>query len=177
MNWDNYFYNICEAVSSNSKCLSRKLGAVITNEKYIVSTGYNGPPRGCPHCNEEAYRSYIFGVASNDISNLHSVEDTNSKTCPRKVMGFISGNGLQYCPASHAERNAIYTAARLGTSIEGCILYLNWITPCVECCKAIINSGIKEVVVTSLDNYEHSGIKGIDLLKYAGIKIRAYNFD
>jgi len=64
MNWDTYFYNLCNAVSKNSKCLSRNLGAVITRDKYIISTGYNGPPSGGSHCSDPKYREWLFHKAN-----------------------------------------------------------------------------------------------------------------
>ena len=53
--------------------------------------------------------------------------------------------GAKYLWSSHAERNAIYNAARIGVSVKGCVMYVPWY-PCVECAKAIIQSGICEVV-------------------------------
>jgi len=50
MNWDEYFLGVCKTIASNSKCLSRKIGAIIVRDKSIISTGYNGPPRGVPPC-------------------------------------------------------------------------------------------------------------------------------
>jgi|2_EtaG_2_1085320.scaffolds.fasta_scaffold27837_1 dCMP deaminase len=184
MNWDTYFYNLCNAVSKNSKCLSRNLGAVITRDKYIISTGYNGPPSGGSHCSDPKYREWLFhkanaeGIAPLSMKwNRMSYESIlTDNQCPRIHMGYKSGEGLKYCQAAHAERNAIYTAARLGHSVEGSTIYLNWIIPCFECCKAIINSGITEVVVTELKDYEQIGIIGRNLLEEANIKLREYNF-
>jgi len=53
MTWDEYFYNICRDVGANSKCLSKKIGALIIKNNYIISTGYNGPPVGCMHCDNK----------------------------------------------------------------------------------------------------------------------------
>lgn len=168
---EQYLLNICNLLANNSKCLSRKIGAVITNkEGYIISTGYNGPPIKCQHCDDIEYRTALFELAN--MRNL--IKDNDINYCPRSIMGFKSGKGLQYCAASHAERNAIYTAAKLGHSVNYCKLYLNWIIPCFECCKAIINSGISEVIVTNLDNYEKEGLTGKLLLTNAGVTIREY---
>jgi dCMP deaminase len=177
MNWDTYYYNICNSIASNSKCFSRMLGAVIVRNKYIISTGYNGPPSGCVHCDDPEYRLYLLNLKKQDVSyspqtHLYDKEEK----CPRREMGFTSGTGLEYCQASHAERNAIYAAARLGHSVDGGAMYLNWIIPCFECCKGIINSGIKEVIVTGLKDYEQNGITGRKLLEEANIKLREYNF-
>jgi len=53
--WDLYFHSICIAVASKSPCLSRKIGAILVRDHSIVSTGYNGPPRGVPHCGHERF--------------------------------------------------------------------------------------------------------------------------
>lgn len=172
--WDQYFYDICMAVSKRSKCLSRKLGSVITKNNYIVSTGYNGPPSGCVHCDDIDYAEYLWILKYGKPPQVRSKKEGK---CPRQVMGFTSGEGLIYCKSSHAERNAIYTAAKLGNSVDGCSLYLNGVIPCFECCKAIINSGIKEVIVTKLEDYEHFGITGRKLLEEANIKLRILNKD
>ena len=50
--WDEYFFEMCKTVASNSKCLSRKIGAIIVKDKTIISTGYNGPPRNVRSCDE-----------------------------------------------------------------------------------------------------------------------------
>ena len=52
LQWDLYYLRIAKTVSENSKCLSRKIGAVLVKDNSIISTGYNGPPRGVKHCNE-----------------------------------------------------------------------------------------------------------------------------
>lgn len=54
----------------------------------------------------------------------------------------------KYVWTEHAERNAIYSAAELGVSVRGCTLYCNYL-PCVDCARAIIQSGIKEVIYQS----------------------------
>jgi dCMP deaminase len=127
-NWDQYFLNICQAVAENSKCLSRKLGAVLVRHNSIVATGYNGPARGVAHCTD---------------------------TCPRRKAGYPSGEGLHLCPATHAEANCIANAARLGVCTEGCTLYLNWLTPCKDCLSLLINAGIDEIVTSSTGTYDY----------------------
>lgn len=54
--------------------------------------------------------------------------------------------GEKYYWIEHAERNAIYNAARRGTSLKGCKLYVSW-TPCMDCARAIIQTGISEVII------------------------------
>jgi len=50
LTWDEYFFLICQSTALKSTCLSRKIGAILVKDKSIISTGYNGPPRGIPHC-------------------------------------------------------------------------------------------------------------------------------
>lgn len=51
----------------------------------------------------------------------------------------------KYSWTEHAERNAIYNAARIGVPLEGCRMYLPWF-PCMDCARAIVQSGLKELV-------------------------------
>jgi dCMP deaminase len=62
-------------------------------------------------------------------------------------------NGAKYLWSSHAERNAIYNAARIGMPLKGCTIYIPWF-PCVDCAKAIIQSGISELVAYEPDYHD-----------------------
>jgi dCMP deaminase len=157
--WDRYFLDISEVVSKKSHCLSRQLGCVVVRDRQILSTGYNGPPHGMRHCE---YR--------ND-KGFYCTE--KSDKCPRQRMGFRSGEGLEYCPASHAEANAIVQAAKSGVNLNGATMYGNFSqVPCRECSKLIVNSGITKVVLDGGDTpYPQSGILGVEILKECGIQI------
>ncbi len=122
-----YYLSIAEAVSKRSKCLSRQIGAVIVKDDAIISTGFNGPPRGVKHC---------------------------ATICPRKAKGYLSGEGLELCPATHAEANAIVQAAKSGVSTQGATMYLTCGVPCKNCLGLIINSGIYLVYCTTRDLYD-----------------------
>ena len=151
--WHKYFKGITEQVASNSQCLSRKIGAILVRDNIIVSTGYNGPPRGVPHCNT---RNRSGGMI-----------------CPRREQNYATGRGLDLCIAAHAERNAIVSAARIGSRVEGCTMYSSWVIPCKDCMIEIINAGIKEVVVTELRVYAED--LGWWLAQQAGIKLTEYD--
>ncbi|RLE54159.1 MAG: cytidine deaminase [Candidatus Methanomethylicota archaeon] len=135
-NKDEYYLRIAEAVLQRSTCLLRKYGAIIVKNDAIVSTGYNGPARGVKNCDE-------FGF------------------CLRELINAPKGHGYEYCPAVHAEENAIINAARLGASILGGKLYLvgkevktgkyTEAMPCERCRRAIINAGIVEVILRNAD--------------------------
>lgn len=117
--WDEYFMNIVDLVKDRSTCIRRQVGALIVNDKRILSSGYNGAPAGCRHCEETG--------------------------CLREQLHVPSGERHELCRASHAEQNAIVQAAKHGVSIEGSTIYVT-AQPCVICSKLIINSGIKKVM-------------------------------
>jgi len=139
--WDEYFIEITKVVSKRSTCLRRKVGAVIVKDKRILSTGYNGAPSGLKHCGE------IGG-------------------CLREQMHVPSGERHELCRGLHAEQNAIIQAAVHGVSIKDSVLYCTT-HPCIICAKMIINSGIKEIVIST--SYPDKESKKI--LKESGIKV------
>jgi len=149
--WDRYFLKIAHTISSNSSCLSRKVGAILVRDKAVISTGYNGPPRGIPHCGKVPF---------------------GAPRCPRQTEGYKSGEGLHLCPATHGEVNAIAQAARTGTNINHTIMYVTCGVPCKNCLAVIINAGVSEVVCTSLEEYDDM-TKFI--LKHSDLNIRTYN--
>lgn len=116
--WDTYFMQIARMVALRSNCMKRKVAAVIVKDKRIISTGYNGTPRGVKNCNEGG--------------------------CPRCNSFADSGTNLGDCLCSHAEENAIVQAAYHGIRLEGATLYSTY-SPCLICTKMIINAGIREV--------------------------------
>lgn len=120
--WDKRFMEMAYVVSSWSSCYqeNRQVGAVITRDKRILTTGYNGAGSGILSCKERG-------------------------ECLRRKLNIASGTRAEVCYAVHAEQNAIIQAAKLGISVDGATLYCTH-QPCVICAKMIINSGIKRVV-------------------------------
>lgn len=153
--WDRYFYTVCDAVGENSVCLSRKIGSVLVKDKSIISTGYNGPPRGVPHCGER-YKIDPELQAYLKSKNINPEDDKYINICPRYAAGFKSGEGLQWCVAGHSERNAIVNAARNGICTKGTKLYMNCGVPCTPCLVEIINAGIEEIIVSQMTFYDPS---------------------
>ena len=117
--WDEYFIDIAHVVARRSNCRRRQVAALIVVEKRIISTGYNGTPRGIKNCFDGG--------------------------CPRCAGKAESGSNLSDCICAHAEENAIVQAAYHGISVRGGTLY-STISPCLMCAKMIINAGIREVV-------------------------------
>ena len=171
MSWDTYYLNICNAVAKNSKCLSRSIGAIIVRDKSIISTGYNGPPKWVPHCGEARYlRDSNLREALN-YEGPHMDLDVVDATCPRQLLGYKSGEGLEWCIASHAERNALINAARYGIATDGCRMYMDCPVPCFECLKEIINAGITEVICTKMQYYDKMAKFLVD---NSELNVRAY---
>lgn len=164
--WDQYFMDLCSAVSRNCRCPARQLGAVITRGNYVVSTGYNGPPAGFPNPGEPQF----IAIAEKLVAP--AVPDWKLSTCTRRALGVGPGKRLGLCPCAHAERNAISAAARCGVLTMGCTLYLNNCIPCVDCAYDIINAGIVEVVALRLEVYPQEGITGDVVLRESGVKLR-----
>ena len=118
-NWDEYFMSIAKVVASRSNCMKRKVAAIIVKDKRVISTGYNGTPRGTRNCNEGG--------------------------CPRCNNLATSGTNLEECLCSHGEENAIVQASYHGVSLKDTVIYTTF-APCLMCAKMIINSGIREVI-------------------------------
>ena len=97
MSKDKYYLNIADAVLDRSTCLRRKYGAIIVKNDEILSTGYNGAPRGRVNCSELGY-------------------------CNREQLNIPSGQRYELCRSVHAEANAIISAAR--RDMIGGTLYL-----------------------------------------------------
>ena len=125
-----YYLGIADAVLGRSTCLRRKYGAIIVRNDEIISTGYNGAPRGRLNCSEVGF-------------------------CTRDNLGIPSGERYELCRSVHAEMNAIISAAR--SDMLGATLYLvgrdavtgeltTDTTPCSMCRRHIINAGITKVV-------------------------------
>jgi dCMP deaminase len=114
---DRYFMNIAIEVSRRSTCTRRQIGAILVSDVgEIKSTGYNGNPRGLPHCEEMG--------------------------CIRDKLQIPSGTRMETCTAVHAEQNALMQA---GTNSRGATLY-STIVPCPICARMILNAQIARVV-------------------------------
>ena len=128
---ENYYLDIAQTVSERSTCLRRRFGAIIVKDDTIVSTGYNGAPRGRANCSDLGF-------------------------CFREHLGIPRGERYELCRSVHAEANAIVAAER--DRMIGSVLYLCCTSPekgevmggtnsCMMCKKLIINAGISKVVV------------------------------
>lgn len=142
---DEYYLGIADAVLKRSTCLRRKYGAVLVKDDEIVSTGYNGSPRGEKNCCDIGY-------------------------CEREANNIPKGERYELCVAIHAEDNAITSASR--SKANGATLYIvgrntadNSLAnpcPCMMCRRKIVNAGVKRVVGL-FSNEDKTEIKDIDI--------------
>jgi dCMP deaminase len=173
MDWDTYFLNIACETAKRTKCMSRPIGTVlVARRKFVVGTGFNGPPIGVLPCSDKS----VWRDRGLDAATLEKFPALIDQ-CPRRLLGYKSGEGTWLCPAAHSERNAIDIAARMGMSTERCSLYLTCGVPCLECAKTIIQAGIVEVVVTRMTVYEPQPITGLQMLQEGGVRVRLYHCD
>ncbi|GAW93826.1 comE operon protein 2 [Calderihabitans maritimus] len=147
LSWDEYFMEITEVVAKRSTCLRRQVGAIITRDNRILSTGYNGAPSGLAHCDEVG--------------------------CLREAKGVPAGEKHELCRGVHAEQNAVIQAATYGASIKGGTLFTTY-HPCVLCTKILINAGIKRVVYRG-DYPDNLAVKlmqeaGIEVVRFSGLR-------
>ena len=133
----NYYLDIAEAVCERSTCMRRKFGAIVVKHDEIISTGYNGAPRGRANCSDLDF-------------------------CYREKMQVPRGQRYELCRSVHAEANAIISASR--ADLMGSALYLachdaktnqldGAVEPCSMCKRLILNAGIETVYVR--DNAEN----------------------
>jgi dCMP deaminase len=171
--WDEYYYNICKQVSRNAKCFSRQIGTVLVRDKTIIGTGYNGPPRGVPPCDKRwEVDDELVNCFIDRIGREPKEKDWKGK-CPRQVLGYTSGQGLEWCVAGHAERNSLIQAAREGICTKHSTLYMTCGIPCSPCLVEIINAGVEEIVVSKMEVYD---ISAQYLLDNSDLKVRVFSF-
>ena len=127
---NNYYLDLAEAALERSTCLRRKWGAVIVKDDEIISTGYNGAPRGRKNC-------------------------TDIGTCIREELNIPRGERYELCRSVHAEQNAIISASRkdmIGATLYEVGIdaktgdYVENSMPCAMCKRFIINSGIAKMI-------------------------------
>jgi dCMP deaminase len=131
--WEEYFIEIAKVVSSRSTCLRRRYGAVIVKDNVIVSTGYNGAPRGSVNC-------------------------VDRENCRRKELNVPAGERYELCEAVHAEQNAVINGSP--ERMKEATIYIAGFEddetfadgkPCLLCRRMIQNAMIKEVVYLKKD--------------------------
>ncbi len=139
--WDTYFIEIAKVVSSRATCLRRRYGAVIVKDKVIISTGYNGSPRGMKNC-------------------------IDTGKCIRQEKNIPSGERYELCEAVHAEQNALVNAPP--DRMKDSTIYIAGFEedqtfadsrPCKLCDRMIKNAQIKNIIHLN----KNGGFEKIDI--------------
>lgn len=128
---ENYYLDIAQTVAERSTCLRKRYGAIIVKNDTIVSTGFNGAPRGRQNCSDIGF-------------------------CMRDKLNIPRGERYEMCRSVHAEANAVIAASR--EQMLGAVLYMVGIdaktdelipdsTSCMMCKRMVINAGIEKVIV------------------------------
>ncbi len=145
--WDDYYMGLCVEIAKRSKDRSTQVGALLRGPDNEIRT--------------TAYNGFPRGV-NDDVESRHE-------------------RPAKYFYTEHAERNIFYNCARVGIPSKGCTLYVTSIPEplpiCAECARAIIQSGVIEVVVGSItppERWKDSVIAALEMLEEAGVKIKIY---
>ncbi|KIW29605.1 uncharacterized protein PV07_05411 [Cladophialophora immunda] len=142
--WDAYFMTLASLAAHRSNCMKRRVGCVLVHNARIISTGYNGTPRGLVNCNEGG--------------------------CARcNGSGNAGGVALNTCLCLHAEENALLEAGRERIR-DGAVLYCDT-CPCLTCSVKIAQVGVKEVVYSQSYNMDEASRK---VLRDAGVVLRQF---
>ena len=150
-NIDNAYMDIAEIWSRNSYAIRNKVGAIIVKDGQITSDGYNGTPSGFDNCCED------IAPCKHSCTNLFSQDCSTCKEHTLVTKRYVL----------HAEANAITKLAKSTNSAIGATLYIT-LSPCYDCAKLIIQSGIKRVVYKE----KYRDTSGLDLLKEANIEVK-----
>ena len=122
-----FYMRLALVVESGAKCLGSHVGAVIVRDDRVLGSGYNGTPAGYPNCTEAEHgcRRCALRAERPDAS--------------------LSGRLYDICLCVHAEQNAMATAARFGTAIDGAVLYTT-LQPCFNCLKELMQVRLRGVI-------------------------------
>ncbi len=122
-----FYMRLALVVESGAKCLGSHVGAVVVKDNRVLGSGYNGTPAGYPNCTEK---------------------ERGCRRCALRLEqpdAGIAGKLYDICLCVHAEQNAIVTAARFGTALDGAIVYTT-LQPCFNCLKELMQVRIAGVV-------------------------------
>lgn len=146
LSWDEYFMQIAEMVARRSTCNRAAVGSVIVRNRNILATGYNGAPRGMPHCTDVGCLVY----------SSTNPDGQTEENCFRTI---------------HSEINAMAQAAKSGVSIEGSSIYITH-SPCIHCLKVLINTGIERIFYRK--PYKIEQVR--DMLERSGVEMMQVRF-
>jgi dCMP deaminase len=143
--WDDLFIDMCCLISKRSTCARIQTAAILARDNVVISIGYNGVVSGKQHC------KVVWSGAIKDSNEFYEAHHKWSRE-----------NEL------HGEMNCLLQAAKNGIMVDGSTLYTLY-SPCIDCSKCIVASGVKRVVYKNLYNRDKSGLI---LLEQSGILVQ-----
>lgn len=160
--FNRFYIDVLNSLKSYSTCSRLQVAAILVKDSRILSSGYNGVAKGCKECNK------IF--TKNDDGSYSYIE--RSLESPRQKITHLSYSQYREIHHAfadkyevHAEMNCLAYALRNNTDISGAQLILTT-SPCLNCCKLILTSGIREVYY--MEAYDDAS--GITYLTQNGVK-------
>ena len=126
-----YFKDVCIRTSKLSTCVSKQVGVVLIKDLRIIAIGYNGVPSGVKHCNEKFDENNFDREEHHDWSHLNE---------------------------NHAEQNLVSFCAKNGIIMNNTILLIS-MSPCINCAKIILNSGVKKIIFIEWYDLSDDGVK------------------
>ena len=160
--FDSKYIRMAEIWATNSYARRNKVGALLVKDGQIISDGYNGTPKGFDNSCENEVKCDVDWDNINSLDGGASICKTYDSDCSKCPHHYL----VTKPEVLHAEANAITKVAKSNYSSEGSTLYVT-LSPCFECAKLIIQSGIKRVVYKEA----YRKTDGLDLLKKAGIEV------
>lgn len=141
-----FFIDTVIRLGQESKCVSKKVGAIIVRDGRIISTGYNGTISGYHNCNDIFDGDTFDKDEHHRWSLLHEI---------------------------HAEQNALMMAAKHGIAVNNCTMYTS-LQPCNNCLKLILASGIRHVVFYEMYDKSNYSKEILDMIDYCDLIIEQY---
>ena len=151
--WNDIYMSMCETLAKRSTCLRLQTAALLVKENVIVSVGYNGVPSKQEHCYEYWRKNNIYSTLTELLKSDYFYTEHHKWSTINEI---------------HGEMNAILFAGKNGISLRNSTLYTLY-SPCIQCAKAILTSGIKQVY------YKHTyqrNTEGISFLQKNQIQIQ-----
>jgi len=172
MKFDKVLLETAKLWAEMSSCKRLKVGAVVSKNNRIISTGYNGTTAGSDNCCEDTFYLCPECDKSNENKEFFTHTKVNgsyfcpycgNKVEPEKIKKITKTNDLTI----HAEQNALIFCAKEGLATNGCDIFVTH-SPCMQCAKLIAQAGIKRVIY----HFDYRDSCGIDFLRGLGIEVK-----
>lgn len=178
INRNEMLMQMAEVVSLRGTCSRLQVGAVVSRDGRIIAMGYNGTPKGLPHCTHDSYTFGVGRVAPAWFFKMMESREWTDEIAPGTTFHWDGGT-MTHSPGSlgqapsggctqavHAEQNAISFAAKHGLGLNLGDMHVTH-APCAACARSIINAGINTVYFRT----PYRLTAGVELLHKAGLNV------